>query len=604
VTRTGLSLCWWLPEYPPDPGGIATFAGHLVPGLASAGHHVTALIARGGPEVSEPADRIVLRREPLRETLQEADLLRTIQLKSTTRRMKQEVAADLYHIHLCEPSPFLHLATLDAAPAPTVLTVHNDGIGGFDPNDPEGVTTRLFAASRIVTCVSSSATRAFARTAPRFSHRLVPIPNGAPVPERTTPVPNEPRLVAIGRLAAQKGFDRLLQSMPAIIRSVPEVRLDILGDGPDRAALEQLIASLDLAGHVVLRGALPRHEVGAVLDRSRLVVAPSRFEGLPYAMLEAAGHGRPIVATDVAGIDEVVADGVTGLLVHNGSIDDEPGVLSDAVVRLLTDHSTCAEMGRAARERTISLFSLDASLEAYEHVYRAATQRRRDIAVVIPVHNGERHLAEAIESALLAIAHADVDGQVKVIDDGSTDASLEIARSYADRGVEVFSQPNLGTGLARNTGLALTDSEWVAHLDADDRWPVDRLRTLLAGASAAEDAGRSVDVVHGLAVEFADDDAPTHSKVQTSPVSVRLSGAAIVRRSVYDSVGGYSLSRMNDQMEWTTRAIDEGLAFVEIDNLVLERRIHAGNKSHDRPFTADSSRVTLVRAHLNRIRNA
>jgi glycosyltransferase involved in cell wall biosynthesis len=599
MTTPGVSLLWWLPEYLPDAGGIATFAGHLVPGLAERGHQVTALIAAGGPDRSEPAVGIVMLREPYREALEAGDPLRILQLRATTQRVKQAAAADLYHVHLCEPSPLLHLATLDTAPAPTVLTMHNEVVAGFDPDDPEGVTSRLFAASTVVTCVSTTATVEFARRAPRFSHRLVPIPNGAPVPTRTSPVPLEPRLVAVGRLIAQKGFDRLLRSMPTIIEAVPDVRLDILGDGPDRLALEDLVTSLGLADSVVLRGALPRSDVGPILDQSRLVVAPSRHEGLPYAVLEATGHGRPIVATNVAGIDEVVADGVTGLIVDNARVDDDPRLLAEAVIRLLTDHEACVEMGRAGRERTSRLFSLGACLDGYEQVYRAATQRRCDLAVVIPVCNGERHLGVAIESALGAIEHAGVTAQMIVVDDGSTDASLQIAQSYAGSGVEVFSQPNLGSGLARNTGTALTNSEWIAHLDADDRWPVDRLRTLLQAAAGIE---RSAEAVFGRAVEFADADAPPLAKIETAPTAVRFGTSGIVRRSAYDRIGGHGVSGDNDQLSWATTAIDAGLRYESIDDVVLERRIHARNKSHLRPFVSDMSRIAVVRAHLDRIR--
>lgn len=598
------SLLWWLPEYPPDPGGIATFAGHVVPGLVERGHNVFALVLRGDSVITEPTEGFTLQREPFRLALESGDPLRVNRLRSTTRRIKQRAAPDVYHVHLCEPSPFLHVATLDTAPAPTVLTIHNEFIKGFDPDDDNGLTNRLFRTSSIVTCVSTTATRALANDAVRFSHRVVPIPNGTPVPAETTPVPVEPRLVAVGRLAEQKGFDRLLRSMPAIVSAVPDVHLDILGAGPAEHELLTLVDSLDLSEHVTLHGHVDRTEVGRLLDRSRLVVAPSRYEGLPYAALEAAGHGRAIVATGVAGLDEVVDDGVTGVVVDNERIDDDPQLLADAIISLLAEHGRCVEMGRAGRERTMKLFSLDACLDSYEHVYRAVTQRRRDVAVMIPVFNGERHLGESIESALAAIDHAGADAQVIVIDDGSTDASAAIAATYADRGVELFSQPNLGVGLARNTGIALTNSEWIAALDADDVWPVDRLEHLLSAAATADANGDRIGAVYGCAIEFADADAPEHSVVSTTPTPVRMITAGLVRRSSFDRIGGHTAAVSNDQVDWGMRAVDAGIEHVSIDDLVLQRRIHANNKSHQRPFLTDTSRVALVKEHLDRVRQA
>lgn len=597
------SLLWWLPEYPPDPGGIATFAAHLAPALAARGHAVTAFITRGGPEVTVVTDRYTLQREPFREAFESNDPVRVARLGPTTKRIKRDVSPEVYHVHLCEPSPFLHLATLDVAPAPTVLTIHNETIAGFDPDDRESVTTRLFEASSIVTVVSSTAARSLTSMALRFAHRIVPIPNGAPFPTRTDPVPEAPRLVAVGRLHGQKGFDRLLASMVHVVRDVPEVHLDVLGDGPDRGELVALVAELGLTDHVTLHGNVHRSAVDGFLDRARIFVAPSRYEGLPYATLEAAGHGRPVIATNTAGIDEVVVDGLTGVLVDNTIVDEHPEVLADAVVRLVRDHDACVAMGRAGHDRTVRHFSLDSCVDAYEHVYRAATQRRRELAVVIPVHNGERHLAAAIESALGAIAHAGVDAQVIVVDDGSTDASLEIARGYGGRGVDVFSQPNLGSGIARNTGIALTNSEWVAHLDADDLWPVDRLRRLLEAAADAVGTGRRADVVFGNAMKFADPDAPPTARIDDATGAVRMGTTAIVRRSAYDTVGGFGAARTSDHLEWTGRAAESDLDWVEVDALVLERRIHATNQSHGRPFTTDRTRVAILKAHLDRLRD-
>ena len=127
-------LLWWLPEYPPDPGGIGTFAGHVAPAVAAAGHDVTMLIAYGAADDRQLAERLRLRREPFREALEAQDPLATMRLQRRTREIKTDTGAELYHVHLCEPSPFLHVATLGTAPAPTILTLHNEELKGFDPD--------------------------------------------------------------------------------------------------------------------------------------------------------------------------------------------------------------------------------------------------------------------------------------------------------------------------------------------------------------------------------------------------------------------------------------------------------------------------------------
>jgi glycosyltransferase involved in cell wall biosynthesis len=235
---------------------------------------------------------------------------------------------------------------------------------------------------------------------------------------------------------------------------------------------------------------------------------------------------------------------------------------------------------------------------AYLHTYRCALEPAHEVAVVIPVHDGERHLGAAIESALADIDASGVDAQIMVIDDGSTDGSVEIAHRYADHGVGVFSQPQLGAGIARNAGIALTNSIWVAALDADDLWPIGRLRRLL------DAAGGDTEAVFGRAVEFADDDAPANLRVEPTPRPVRMGNAGIVRRPAYDRIGGFHPSPNGDLLEWSSRAFAAGLRYQQIDDVVLERRIHATNMSHGRPFTADTSRVALLKEHLDRRRAA
>ena len=590
------SVLWWLPEYPPDPGGIGTFAGHVAPVLARRGHTLTLLVVRGSAEYDSIADRLEIVREPFREALESGDPTTTIRLIPRTKAIKQRARPDAYHLHICEPSPFLHLATRDTAPAPTVLTMHNEHLEGFDPENPDTLMGRLFRTSQVITCVSATATKWFADQARMFNHRIVTVPNGIPEPGPAAPYPVKPRIVAIGRLADQKGFDRLLRSMPAVIAAIPGVHLDILGEGPDRSALERMIADLGLDDAVTLRGHVAREEVSTYIGRSRLVVAPSRFEGLPYAALEAASNGRPIVATNVAGTEDVVDDDTTGILLDNHEIDANPGLLASAIRTLLNDPAAAEAMGMAGRTRTLELFSLDRCVGAYEQIYRAVSERVHDVAVVIPVHNGELHIAATLDSILADVETSDVDIQILVIDDGSTDGTAKIVASYSSRGVDLFTQPHIGGGLARNAGIALTRSTWIANFDADDIWPAGRLDALLAATDT------TVEAVFGQAVEFRDSDAPAGAVVNTSPEPVRIPTTGIVRRSTYDRVGGHMPSRSNDTIEWSSRAIAAGLDYRMIHEIVLERRIHSRNNSLQHPFRSDISLISIMKRHLDQRR--
>jgi glycosyltransferase involved in cell wall biosynthesis len=153
-------------------------------------------------------------------------------------------------------------------------------------------------------------------------------------------------LLAVCRLTGQKGVDVALRALPAIRERVPDASLVVLGEGPERGALEALARDLGVADAVYLPGRVP--DVTAWLRRADALVHPARWEGFGLALLEAMLSSLPVVATRVSAIPEIVADGETGLLVP----PDDPFALADATVRALAGRDRLGAAGLArARER-------------------------------------------------------------------------------------------------------------------------------------------------------------------------------------------------------------------------------------------------------------
>jgi glycosyltransferase involved in cell wall biosynthesis len=174
------------------------------------------------------------------------------------------------------------------------------------------------------------------------------------------PVPGDARvLLAIGRLAPQKGIDVAVRALAAL---PPDTVLVVLGEGPQRGQLEELARSLGVADRTFLLGRVP--DVAAWLRRATLVVHPARWEGFGLGVLEAMLAGLPVVATRVSSLPELVADGVTGLLVAR----DEPQALGAAV----RDALGRPELGVAGRERARREFSVERmaakTLSLYERI--------------------------------------------------------------------------------------------------------------------------------------------------------------------------------------------------------------------------------------------
>ena len=175
--------------------------------------------------------------------------------------------------------------------------------------------------------------------------------------DRPVPAPHSgTRLIFVGRLAAVKGLRVLIEAFAQARQTRPDLHLTLVGDGDDRAMLERLAAPLGDAVHFA--GYLSQEAVAAALAEADAFVLPSFAEGLPVVLMEALAAGRPVIATQVAGVSELVEDGVTGFIVPPG--DSE--TLADRIGRLADDPDLRARMGRAGRETVRAAF--DARQEA------------------------------------------------------------------------------------------------------------------------------------------------------------------------------------------------------------------------------------------------
>jgi glycosyltransferase involved in cell wall biosynthesis len=187
--------------------------------------------------------------------------------------------------------------------------------------------------------------------------------NGVPdVPADPVALPGSgPAVVAAGRFDRLKGLDVLVRSM----ESVPDARLVLVGDGPEAVHLRELAAVPALRGRVHFAGWCD--DVRGFLRSADVVAVPSRLEALGLTAIEAMLAERPVVASDVGGLPEVVAAGVTGALVP---ADDVPA-LAGALRGLLADPARCARLGIRGRERALEWFSVDTMTTAYTDLYRS-----------------------------------------------------------------------------------------------------------------------------------------------------------------------------------------------------------------------------------------
>jgi glycosyltransferase involved in cell wall biosynthesis len=177
--------------------------------------------------------------------------------------------------------------------------------------------------------------------------------------------PDAPLIGAVGGLRPEKAFGLLVRAAKGLRDERGDVHVVIAGDGPERQRLEDMIATEGLDGVVHLLGY--RDDVPAVVSALDVAVCCSEREGSPLSVLEFMRAARPIVATDVGGIPDLVRDGEDGILVPAG----DPAALAAAIAKLLGDPELAGELGTSARIRQRQQFDLAGNVSEIEGLYEA-----------------------------------------------------------------------------------------------------------------------------------------------------------------------------------------------------------------------------------------
>jgi glycosyltransferase involved in cell wall biosynthesis len=202
--------------------------------------------------------------------------------------------------------------------------------------------------------------------------RVHRIPNGIRLDEAPNPRPAfRPAAIFIGNLYQQpaKGVDVLFAAWPAVVARFPLARLDVVGDGAhDSHRLE--LARLGIESSVRLLG--KRSDIANCLDSADVFVLPSRREGMSNALMEAMARGMPCVATDISGNQDLIENGISGLLVP----PEDPVRLSEAIVALFMEEDAAIRMGARARERVFGLCELGNVAHRYGDLYRSLARHR------------------------------------------------------------------------------------------------------------------------------------------------------------------------------------------------------------------------------------
>jgi glycosyltransferase involved in cell wall biosynthesis len=268
------------------------------------------------------------------------------------RHLKQRGVRHL-HCHFENAGCSVAMLTSALSGIPFSFTLHGPSIF-FEPHRQR--LDEKIAQARFVACISDFARSQGMIFADRAHWDKMKIVHCGVEPGRygTATAPEGQHLVFVGRLAAVKGVAMLLRAMAELAPTHPELRLTLIGDGPERASLEALARQLDVTGVVTFAGARTQGEVAETLGTANLFVLPSFAEGVPVVLMEAMASRVPVITTRIAGIPELVEDGVSGLLVPPGNLAE----LTKAIAALLADSTRAQAMGEAGRAKIEAEFDI------------------------------------------------------------------------------------------------------------------------------------------------------------------------------------------------------------------------------------------------------
>ena len=359
-------------EYPPIGGGAGNASAHIAQCLARMGHEITIVTSRFGKlPHKEQNEGVTVCRIPA---------LRLRQDRSTAiEQIIFIIAASLWTLSWIPKSqPHVSLAFFGIPSGavtwlirqiykiPYVVSLRGGDVPGFRPYDFD-IYHKLIAPFLRIIWKDASAVVAnsigLRDLALKFDSRfdISIIPNGVNVEtfNRENREWTPASLLSVGRLVHQKGFDLAMRALTEL--QDVQWQWKIVGDGPLMHTLKSLADELGILDRVTFTGWQSQEQLMEHYKQANLFVFPSRHEGMPNAVLEAMSSGLPVIASSIAGNEELIVDGVTGVLVPSENITS----LHEALKRMISDPSLREQMGKASRQRVEEFYTWDGTARQY-----------------------------------------------------------------------------------------------------------------------------------------------------------------------------------------------------------------------------------------------
>jgi len=369
-----IRILMFTPSFLPLTGGMEVKIYEISRWLVEHGNQVFLMtIRRGRSPRRENLDGILIERFVLTGPFAMPRLIQLILTKKI----------DVVHVHWSRwKTGLLAVLATKLTGKPVMLGLAGDDV--YTPADPERRPGLIYmrivkTADLLVTTSEDLKRRAVGKGFPRNAvaipqgidtEKFNPRVSGRTVRERLGWQEN-PIVMAAARLIERKGVAYLVDAFPSVLRRIPEARLMVAGEGPERRRLEAKAEALGLSGSVVFLGVIPYREVPAYYAACDVFVHIPTYEAMPHVIYEAMATGKPVVASRVGGIVEVIENGKDGLLVEPSA----PSETAEAIVRLIEDRRLARRLGEAALKKIRGRYTWDIIAGHYLRLYRQIHSR-------------------------------------------------------------------------------------------------------------------------------------------------------------------------------------------------------------------------------------
>jgi glycosyltransferase involved in cell wall biosynthesis len=358
-----MKILLWPRLYLPDVGGIEILTHRLGMQLRKMGHQVQILTEVFSSISYEERwiDGIKVLALPWHVALGQNNVQHVLENIKKAKELIETFKPDLINIHgWYETMAFYQLRVVKNIPV--YLTIH--GLLG-QQNDQKPLCRQLFSQAQGVNAVSNALIEEIKQQ--HFQHpSLRMIYNGVDAEPKSLSKQQRERIVMICRLAKEKGVETAFYAMEQLHRKFPNARLCVIGSGDERNTLLALREKLHLENVIEMVHCIPHYRVSSWIDEASVVFVPSSYESFGLTAAEAAFRSRPVIASNLKSLQEVIEHEKTGLLV----MPNNPDALAKATERLFLNPNLGKQMGLQGSLRASKLFSIEKCAEEYVKMYQ------------------------------------------------------------------------------------------------------------------------------------------------------------------------------------------------------------------------------------------